>query len=88
MADALIGLIEQPYYDAIAALTAFPIGPDVDDVREPEIESEVGPTFREQLIKARRGQGVFRSGVLLTERQCRVTRVSDPKHLPASHIKP
>ncbi len=66
MADALIGLIGQPFYDAIAELTAFPNGPDIDDVGEPDVESDVGPTFKEQLVKARRGQGVFRSSVLLT----------------------
>ena len=55
---------------------------------EPDAETAFGPTFKEQLVKARRGQGVFRSSVLLSERQCRVTRVSDPKHLRASHIKP
>jgi len=48
----------------------------------------MGPTFTEQLVKARRGQGVFRSSVLLTETACRVTHVSDAKHLRASHIKP
>ena len=88
MADALIGLIGQPYYDAIAMLTSFPSGPDADDVGEQEVNGDVGPTFREQLVKARRGQGVFRSSVLLTETECRVTHVSDPKHLRASHIKP
>src|SRR5207237_10324613 len=60
----------------------------VDDAGEPEVESDVGPTFREQLVKARRGQGVFRSSVLLTETECRVTHVADAKHLRASHIKP
>jgi hypothetical protein len=91
MADALIGLIGQPYFDAIAVLTAFPSGPDledVDDIVQAEVDSDVEPTFKEQLVKARRGQGVFRSSVLLTETECRVTRVSDPKHLRASHIKP
>jgi len=49
---------------------------------------DFGPTFKEQLVKARRGQGVFRSNVLLSENECRVTGVSDAKHLRASHIKP
>ena len=46
------------------------------------------PTFREQLVRARRGQGVFRANVLLREGYCRVTRVNEPRHLTASHIKP
>lgn len=88
MADALIGLIGQPYYDALAELTAFPSGPDVEKIDDSDVENDFGPTFKEQLVKARRGQGVFRSSVLLLETECRVTRVSDAKHLRASHIKP
>jgi hypothetical protein len=88
MADALIGLIGQSFYDAVAELTAFPSEPDIDVIGDSDVEIDVGSTFREQLVKARRGQGVFRSSVLLTETQCRVTHVSDAKHLRASHIKP
>ena len=88
MADALVALIGQPYYDSLAVLTTFPSAPDVEEIDEIAVDSVVGPTFKEQLVKARRGQGVFRSSVLLTESQCRVTSVSDPKHLRASHIKP
>ncbi len=88
MADALVGLIGQPYYDNLALLTAFPSGPDVEEITDPEIDASLSATFKEQLVKARRGQGVFRSNVLLAETQCRVTRVSDPKHLRASHMKP
>ena len=88
MADALIGVIGQPYYEALAELTAFPSGPDVEEIDDSEVDSDLGPTFKEQLVKARRGQGVFRSSVLLSESECRVTGVSDAKHLRASHIKP
>ena len=31
---------------------------------------------------------MFRANVLLREEACRVTRVSEPRHLQASHIKP
>ena len=41
-----------------------------------------------QLVKARRGQGIFRANVRLVEKGCRVTGVSNKKHLRASHIKP
>ena len=59
-------------------------------VAEPSIVDAgiTGPTFREQLVRARRGQGVFRANVLLREDACRVTRVDEPRHLKASHIKP
>jgi hypothetical protein len=41
-----------------------------------------------QLVKARRGQGIFKANVRLIEKACRVTGVTDVKHLRASHIKP
>jgi hypothetical protein len=88
LADALIALMKQSYYDCLATITAFPSGPDVEEFDDSEVTSDIAPTFKEQVVKARRGQGVFRSSVLLTETECRVTRVWDPKHLRASHIKP
>lgn len=88
LAQALIGLMGQQYYQALAAVIGFPNAPDVEEVDDIPLGAAMGPTFRDQLIKARRGQGVFRSNVLLTEESCRVTRVADPKHLRASHIKP
>lgn len=41
-----------------------------------------------QLVKARRGQGIFKANVRLIESRCRVTGVTNIKHLRASHIKP
>jgi putative restriction endonuclease len=45
-------------------------------------------TEKQALIKARRGQGLFRQNVARVEHFCRVTRVDRPEHLIASHIKP
>jgi HNH endonuclease len=45
-------------------------------------------TEKQALIKARRGQGLFRQNVARLEPCCRVTRVDRPEHLVASHIKP
>lgn len=45
-------------------------------------------TERSQLVKARVGQGLFRSHVELLEPRCRVTGVADRRFLRASHIKP
>jgi hypothetical protein len=86
MAHALIGLIGQPYWDALSSIAVFhsPAEPTESDVAY----TIVGPTFREQLVRARVGQGVFRANVLLKEQECRVTRVNEPRHLKASHIKP
>lgn len=50
--------------------------------------TDIGPTQKQQLVQARRGQGVFKANVRLNEQCCRVTGVADPKFLIASHIKP
>ena len=61
---------------------------------EEEIEADLaqsadlGTTEKSQIIKARRGQGRFREGVLAFEKRCRITGVEDPEFLIASHIKP
>jgi putative restriction endonuclease len=89
LADALIGLIGQAYWDAHATIAVLQSAPEPADVEVAIADSSLtGPTFREQLVRARRGQGVFRANVLLREQACRVTRVSEPRHLKASHIKP
>lgn len=55
-----------------------------------EIASDrtLAQTEKEQVIFARRGQGLFRQNVQRIERYCRVTRVDRPEHLRASHCKP
>lgn len=45
-------------------------------------------TTREQLTRARRGQGLFRKHVLDVEPVCRITGIGKPNLLVASHIKP
>lgn len=77
------------------------LGFDVLDLELDEIEVEddrhlreilnrglVGPVERHQLVKSRRGQGVFRDNVESREPKCRITGVSNPRYLRASHIKP
>ncbi|MFP2957964.1 HNH endonuclease [Myxococcus sp. 1LA] len=61
---------------------------------EEEIESliyaqaEMQDTERDAIVKARRGQGLFRENVASVEKACRVTGVNIPRFLIASHIKP
>ncbi len=50
--------------------------------------SHVSETDKTSLIVARRGQGRFRANVQMYESSCRVTGVSRPEHLRASHCKP
>lgn len=51
-------------------------------------ESDRQPTEKEQLVRARQGQGIFRQRVIAIEKRCRVTGVTDERFLIASHIKP
>lgn len=91
-ADALIGLIGSEY-DTILNSLCGRITADDDALatkQEKELleRTDIGPTQKLQLVKARRGQGVFRANVRLHEKKCRLTQVADPEHLRASHIKP
>lgn len=58
---------------------------DIHDILKSAALTE---TEKQQLIQARRGQGKFRAAVLSIEPRCRVTGVSIPELLRASHIKP
>lgn len=60
------------------------------DPEEQEIalDNAIPETMRVTLIKARRGQGLFRERVQTIESACRVTGVSANELLIASHIKP
>jgi len=49
---------------------------------------DIASTEKEQLIKARRGQGIFKSNLYDVESRCRITGISDNRFLIASHIKP
>lgn len=53
-----------------------------------EADITIPETQRQAVIQARRGQGIFRQRVSILERKCRITGVSNPEHLRASHCKP
>lgn len=67
-----------------------PVLENEDDQVERSIlnNTNIDATEREDLIKARRGQGRFRRNLEGIERCCRITGVSDRRLLRASHIKP
>ncbi len=48
----------------------------------------LSPTEREAVIQARVGQGLFRQNLAKIEKRCRLTGVTEPTHLRASHTKP
>jgi len=63
---------------------------ELDDEAEKEIiqKESIGPLEKQNLVKSRRGQGIFKTNVKMYEKQCRVTGLRDKTHLTASHIKP
>lgn len=62
----------------------------LDDTIQRRIEEDAGldTTIKQTVIQARRGQGVFRKNVEARERSCRLTGITNPSLLIASHIKP
>jgi putative restriction endonuclease len=53
-----------------------------------ETSDSIQQTDREAIIRARRGQGIFKDRVMLIENRCRITGVTNPVHLVGSHCKP
>ena len=53
-----------------------------------DTDTSIPPTERETIIRARRGQGLFKDRVMQMEARCRITKVDNPVHLVASHCKP
>jgi hypothetical protein len=65
------------------------VNPEADAVEKAIKEDSAIPlTEREQLVKARVGQGFYRSRVEMVEAGCRITGITDRRFLRASHIKP
>jgi len=99
-AEVLIGLIgkEAVLMNDRAARSAMqtPMQAETADLEmwehhiESKIESDpqLPDTEREALIVARRGQGLFKQRVMQVENRCRITGVTNPIHLRASHCKP
>jgi len=53
-----------------------------------ETDASVPETDREAIIRARRGQGLFKQRLMRVETRCRITGVDNPSQLLASHCKP
>lgn len=91
MAEALAALIGQEYWSALGELQGeIDDNASAEDQQEDAIKgrTDIGATTKEQLVKSRRGQGIFKANVRLNEKACRITGVTDLQHLRASHIKP
>jgi putative restriction endonuclease len=100
-AEVLGGLIGEEARSLIAAAEACAavqseriVTGDELDVWESRIEQQietdpsVNKTDREAIVRARRGQGLFKQRVMRIETRCRITGVDNPSYLLASHCKP
>jgi putative restriction endonuclease len=56
--------------------------------RKIELDQTIPETQRSAIIRARRGQGLFKQRVSEIETKCRITGVDNMVHLVASHCKP
>lgn len=56
--------------------------------RELRNRTDLDETEKLQLVKSRRGQGIYRKNLESFENVCRITGVANQRHLRASHIKP
>ena len=95
LAEVLLGLIGPEAFPLLSATKNENLTP-VDDLGfwEDKIEwevakdSSIAETERLALIRARKGQGLFKDRVSRIETRCRVTGVDNPVHLVGSHCKP
>ncbi len=86
---SLIGNLAQPILLSLAE--EIPLQEEVMNDMDEEIligRNDIGETQKLQLVNSRRGQGIFKANVRLNESACRVTGITNQKHLIASHIKP
>lgn len=81
MAARLLELLEVDHDDVSEWQDERPVQDIAND-------KNIDGTEKLQLIKARKGQGIYRKNVSDIEKTCRVTGTSDARFLIASHIKP
>ncbi|QNM84087.1 HNH endonuclease [Sphingomonas sabuli] len=87
---AAVGLAVGDFEIETPTITIADFAAQFDDAVEAQIraDQDLDQTTRDQLTRARRGQGLFRRRVLSKEPACRVTGVRTPTLLIASHVKP
>lgn len=91
MVEVLLGMLNPQFDEALAMLGGnlreYDEGANQEESRL-EMRTDIPVTYIKQLVKARRGQGIFKTNVKLVESKCRVTGLEIQRHLVASHIKP
>jgi putative restriction endonuclease len=90
MANALRQLLAQQLEDVEAQIKSAAVSELADDWVETSIvrRTDLNAEEKQQLIRARRGLGVFRRSLEKLESACRLTGLLDRRHLRACHIKP
>lgn len=95
LAEVLLGLIgDEVAPIARPARAVEPVAADDLELWERKLEQAVAEnaaipeTDRLALVRARKGQGLFKERVSRIEARCRLTGVANPVHLVASHCKP
>ena len=96
--SGLIGEEARPLVESSATVVAIEngriaTGDDLDIwerrlEEQVETDASVNETDREAIVRARRGQGLFKQRVMEIETRCRITGVDNVSHLLASHCKP
>ena len=90
MDNVLMELIGKEAYSIINNIRTQ----DIVELEESTIEKNIRQntslehTEKEQLVKSRCGQGIFRTNLERIEKACRITGLTAKEHLRASHIKP
>jgi len=74
-------------------LLSYSYNPYYHPAKERQVEQAIeqkalSSSKKEQLVKARTGQGMYRSKLLEESSECVITKVNDERILIASHIKP
>lgn len=95
MAHAVIDLLGPRWAEVDRGATMDPDHQvETNEASEEELEralrnrTDLNDTEKLQLVKSRRGQGIYRRNLEGFEKACRITRVANRSHLRASHIKP
>lgn len=85
LADYLFSLLELTIEDIVT------VGKSEDELIEEEliaVSEEPQETVREQVVKSRIGQGIFKQRLRALEEKCKVCGIDNPDLLRASHTKP
>lgn len=89
LGKTILGLAGHHNLPAVQVIEDLEVDTQSDAIQQAiEKDDHIPETEKQQLIRSRLGQGVFRQRVLALEPRCRLTGVNDQSFLVASHIKP